>query len=186
MNLTIHPLTPDRWGDLEALFGPRGACGGCWCMTWRLPRKQFDQQKGEGNRAAFREIVRSGQVPGLLAYLDDGPVGWVAVAPRDRFPVLQRSRVLAPVDDLPVWSVTCFFIQRRHRGQGVAAALLAAALDFARQHGATMVEGYPTPVRSGKMPDAFAWTGTESLFAAAGFQVAARRGTGKAVWRRAV
>ncbi|TAN52584.1 MAG: GNAT family N-acetyltransferase, partial [Betaproteobacteria bacterium] len=106
MKLQFHPLTPQRWDDVQALFGPRGACGGCWCMWWKLPRAQFARQKGDGNRRAFRRIVKAGTVPGILAYADGQPIGWCAVEPRAAYPALARSRVLAPLDDRPVWSVT--------------------------------------------------------------------------------
>src|SRR5262245_38185484 len=104
-SLECHPLTAGRWADLEQLFGERGACGGCWCMVWRLPRKQWEAQKGAGNREALRALVEGGEAPGLLGYLDGRPVGWCAVAPRPNYPALARSRVLAPVDEEPVWSV---------------------------------------------------------------------------------
>jgi hypothetical protein len=105
-NIEIRPATPERWADLAALFGPRGACGGCWCMWWRLPRAGFGAAKGEGNREALCALVASGKAPGLLAYADSVPVGWCALAPREAYPALGRSRILKPVDDQPVWSVT--------------------------------------------------------------------------------
>lgn len=182
--VTIRPLTPERWSDFEALFGPRGACGGCWCMWWRLKRSQFDEQKGEGNREAMRAIVQSGEVPGILAYAGDTAVAWCSVAPRERFPALARSRVLKPVDDLPVWSVVCFFTDRRWRGRGLSGRLLAGAVDYAREAGATVVEGYPVEPRGPKMPDAFAYTGLASAFTRAGFVEVARRSPTRPIMRR--
>jgi hypothetical protein len=88
--LEFHPLTPDRWSDLEALFGARGATGGCWCMWWRLKRADYDRQKGEGNKRAFKSIVESEVKPGILAYADAKPIAWCAVQPREAYPVLQR------------------------------------------------------------------------------------------------
>ncbi len=120
----VHPVTPDRWADLETLFGPRGAMGGCWCMWWRVKRSEFEQQQGEGNRLALKALVNGGTVPGLLAYDGDQPVGWVSVAPREAFGVLQRSRTLKPVDAQPVWSVVCFFIHKDYRSQGMSSHLL--------------------------------------------------------------
>src|SRR5262245_51876868 len=99
MRLTFHPLTPARWRDLETLFGERGACGGCWCMSWRLRRAQFDAQKGTRNKAAFKRIVATGPAPGVLAYSGLQPVGWCAVAPREVHRRMEKSRILAPVDD---------------------------------------------------------------------------------------
>jgi len=81
--VAIHPLTAQRWPDLEKLFGPRGACAGCWCMYWRLPAREYRSSSGEGNRKAFRRIVKDGAVPGLLAYERGEPVGWCAVEPRE-------------------------------------------------------------------------------------------------------
>jgi GNAT superfamily N-acetyltransferase len=180
----FHPLTPERWSDLEKLFGPRGACGGCWCMWWRLARSEFTKLKGTGNRRAFRKIVESRAEPGILAYHDGEPVGWCAIAPRAQYPVIERSRTLKAIDDQRVWSVSCFFIARPFRGQGVAEALLQAAVKFARQKGAKIVEGYPVEARKGRLPDAFAWTGVPPIFQAAGFREVARRSPTRPIMRR--
>src|SRR5829696_1648212 len=104
----VHPLTPDRWDDLEALFGPRGACAGCWCMWWRLTGPQYKEGKGDSNKEAFERIVKAGETPGLLGYAGGKPVGWCAIAPRDAYERLQteRIRILKKVDVKPVWSVT--------------------------------------------------------------------------------
>jgi hypothetical protein len=105
--LRVRPATSARWRDLETLFGPRGACAGCWCMCWRLTRAEFNRGKGAGNRRALKRIVASRACPGLLGYVDRQPVAWCSIAPREEFPALGRSKILAPVDDAPVWSVTC-------------------------------------------------------------------------------
>lgn len=140
--LTFRPATPDRWDDIEMLFGPRGAMAGCWCMWWRLARSEFQKNAGAGNRRAFKKIVDGGAVPGILAYDGDRPVGWCAIQPKAAYPSLARSRTKT-VDDRPCWSVACFFIAKDHRGHGVSEALLAAAVDHARKNGARLVEGYP-------------------------------------------
>lgn len=181
--VTIEPLTPERWPDLETLFGPRGACAGCWEMWWRVPRSQFGRQQGEGNKAAFREIVLAGEIPGLLVYVDGVPAGWCAVQPREAFPGLARSRILKPVDDTPVWAVTCFFIARAHRRKGLTVRLLEAAIAHARARGARVVEGYPVAASSEGMPDAFAWHGTVAAFARAGFVEVARRSPTRPIMR---
>jgi GNAT superfamily N-acetyltransferase len=181
--MKIEPLTPDRWPDLEKLFGPGGACSGCWCQYWRLPHKLFDQQKGVANRETLLKIVKNGPPPGLLAYQNGEPVGWICLGLREDFPVLERSRVLKAMDDKPVWSVVCFFIAKAARAQGVSKALLQAALKYAKAQGARIVEGYPTPARYGRLPDAFVYTGLESVFEQAGFVEAIRRGKGRAIWR---
>ena len=157
--MKVFALTPDRWSDFEELFGVRGACGGCWCMWWRRKRSEFEKHKGAGNKRAMKKIVDSGEVPGLLAYLDGRPVAWCALAPRESYPVLEGSRVLARVDDRPVWSVVCLFVARPWRRKGVSAKFLRAAARYAFKHGARIVEGYPVEPRKGTIPDAFAWTG---------------------------
>jgi GNAT superfamily N-acetyltransferase len=184
MKLQIEPLTPARWRNFETLFGPRGAVGGCWCMWWRQKRSEFDRLKGEPNRQAFQEVVQSGRPPGLLAYQNGEAVGWCAVAPRSDYPVLQRSPVLKPVDDLPVWAISCLFIAKQHRRSGVGKALIREAVVFARSQGAPAVEGYPVAPRRGEMPDPFAFTGTPSMFASAGFKEIARRSETRPIMRR--
>lgn len=181
--LQLHPLTPERWTDFETLFGKRGACGGCWCMWWRQTRSEFEKNKGTKNKRAMKKIVSSGQVPGLLGYADGNPVGWCAVGPRDSYPVLQRSPVLKPVDDQPVWSITCFFVAKPHRGKGVSGALLEAAVAYARSQGARIVEGYPVEPKKGRMPDAFAWIGLPSTFRKAGFVEVLRRSRTRPIMR---
>jgi GNAT superfamily N-acetyltransferase len=183
MPVEIHLLTPDRWNDLVTLFGERGACGGCWCMWWRLRRSEFEERKGAGNRRALKKIVDAGGVPGLIAYVKGEPVGWCSVAPREDYPVLERSRILRRLDESPVWSVVCFFIARSMRRTGLAGALLEGALVHARKRGASIVEGYPVEPRNRAMPDAFAWTGFSSTFRKAGFVEAARRGPRRPVMR---
>jgi len=183
LELTFHPVTPDRWADLETLFGPRGACGGCWCMYWRLRRSEFEQFKGEGNRQFLKSIVEAGEVPGLLAYHDGLPVGWVSVEPRPAFPALERSRILKPVDDQPVWSVVCFYVARGYRRKGVTVALLRAAVGYARQQGAAILEGYPVEPKDAKAPDPFVYTGLASAFRQAGFQEVLRRSETRPIMR---
>jgi GNAT superfamily N-acetyltransferase len=179
----IHPLTSDRWGDLVALFGERGACGGCWCMWWRLARSAFEKGKGAGNRRALGRIVRAGGVPGLIAYSGGIPAGWCSVAPREDYPVLSRSRVLAPVDDRPVWSIVCFFVAKPFRRTGLTAALIEGALAYAKKKGAAIVEGYPVEPKKGVIPDALAYTGLASSFRGAGFAEVARRSSTRPVMR---
>ncbi len=184
--LRFEPLTPERWDDLERLFGERGACGGCWCMWWRMPRSAFEKSKGEGNRRALKRIVDAGEVPGLIAYDGDEPVGWCAVAPREAYPVLDRSRVLARVDDEPVWSVPCFFVSRQVRRQGVSVALLRAAAQHAQAHGARVLEGYPIEPKGASMPDAFAWVGLPGSFKKAGFKEVLRRSPHRPIMRKRI
>lgn len=181
--MTFHPLTPQRWRDLEKLFGARGACGGCWCMTWRLRRPQYERQKGLPNKAAFKAIVAAGPAPGVLAYSGAEPVGWCAVAPREIHQRLENSRILARVDQQPVWSVTCFFVAKPFRRAGVSVQLLEAAVAHAVKLGAKIVEGYPVEPKKDPMPDVFAWTGISSAFRKAGFKEVARRSATRPVMR---
>jgi GNAT superfamily N-acetyltransferase len=182
--IKIFPLTPDRWADLETLFGPRGAVGGCWCMYWRLKRSEFDLLKGEGNRAALKDLVDEGSPPGLIAYQDEKPVGWVSLAPRQEFSTLERSRTLARVDDLPVWSVVCFYIDKNYRRQGLSSRLLEAAAEFARAQGASILEGYPVEPKEGIVPPVFAYTGLASAFRDAGFIEVERRSATRPIMRK--
>lgn len=181
--LTFAPLTKDRWRDLETLFGPRGACAGCWCMWWRLPRAEWNAAKGEGNRRALRALVEAGQVPGILAYDAGAPVGWVAVEPRERYPRFAASRTLKPVDDANVWSITCFFVSRSHRGRGLMGALVDAALRHVRASGGRLVEAYPVD-STAAMGDAFVYTGTAATFARHGFREIARRSRTRPIVRK--
>ncbi len=182
----VRPLLPADWPELERLFGPNGACGGCWCMYWRLPRSEFEKQKGAGNRRAFKRLVGSGKPPGILAYRDGRPVGWCAVGPRESYPVLERSRTLARLDDRPVWSVTCLFVVRPDRRRGLSVELLRAAASHARRRGARLLEGYPVEARTGRLPDAFAWTGLPAAFRQAGFVEVARRSPTRPFMRRRI
>jgi ribosomal protein S18 acetylase RimI-like enzyme len=146
-------------------------------MWWRVSSKEFDERHGDGLRDGLETLVRQGEEPGLVAYAGDAPVGWVALAPRDAYPRLNRSPKLKPVDDEPVWSITCFYIDRRHRRRGVAKALLQAAVDHARARGAQEVEAYPVDTsRRTSAASAELYTGTLRLFEQAGFREIARRG----------
>jgi len=172
----VEPLVAERWADLERLFGARGACGGCWCMTPRLPRKTYEAQKGAGNRRAMRALVDAGPPPGVLGYVGDEAVAWCAIEPRERFVQLSRSRILAPVDDAPVW-----------RGRGLQRPLVEGAVRWARSRGARLVEAYPIePAGDRRVPSVFAWTGLASPFTAAGFVEVARRSPTRPILRRAL
>jgi GNAT superfamily N-acetyltransferase len=186
MNLThlsspieIVPATRERWPDLESLLGPNGACAGCWCMFWRLDRKDYKRLQGAGNKAALQALTGSALPPGVLAYRDGRVIGWCAVGPRQDFIALETSRSLKRIDDTPVWSVVCFYIAKKERRSGLHSALLHGAVDFARRHGAAIVEGYPIDLQTGKLAGqklrgVAGYMGIASVYHAAGFVEAAR------------
>jgi GNAT superfamily N-acetyltransferase len=183
--LEIHPLTPDRWDDLVTVFDRPGDPKGCWCMFYRVRGRDFDHRWGRGNREDFRGVVEEGPPPGLLAYRDGVPVGWCAVAPRDAYPRILRSRVVGPVDDAPAcWAVVCFYVVRSERRGGLAAALLEAAVAFATTNGAAAVEGYPKDTDGGTKHANEMFVGSMSMFAAAGFKEVARRSPTRPIMRR--
>jgi GNAT superfamily N-acetyltransferase len=184
MDLTISPLTADLWPALEDLFGRAGASNGCWCMFWRLGPGYHDRPR-EQNKAALRELAgRPGHPPGLVALDGDLAGGWCEVAPRAELGWLERARHLGPVDDLPVWSVPCFYVRRTYRGRDVTGALIDAAVEMAAALGAPAVEAYPVdtavPAHTGNL-----YTGIASVFTGHGFQVVARRKPDRPVMRKA-
>jgi GNAT superfamily N-acetyltransferase len=181
----FKPVTPENWMDLESLFGPRGACAGCWCMYWRVPRKEFTKGQGEPFRKALKALVTGGTTPGLLAYDGDRPVGWISVGKREEFVLLKQSKVLAPVDEQPVWSIVCFFVARSHRKQGLMLPLIKAAVEYAASQGARIVEGYPMDPYK-RLGGVSAYVGITSEFVKAGFYEAARRSEHHPVMRRII
>jgi len=180
----FHPVTPERWDDMTRLFGPRGACAGCWCMWPRLRGGEFARLKGEGTRRRMRALVAAGGAPGILAYVQGEPIGWCAVAPRAEYSRLDSSRVMAPVDEQPVWSVPCLFVARAWRGQGLPARLLGEAARFAADRGARVLEGYPIDTAGKRQADAFLWHGVVSSFTHAGFREVARRSPTRPIMRK--
>ncbi len=185
--LSVHPVTPDRWTDLERLFGPSGACSGCWCMYWRVPRRQWSANGNRGNHEALAAIVASGPAPGILAYLEGEPIAWCSIAPRDTHAALERSRVLARVDDRSVWSITCFFVAKPYRRQGLMEQLIEAAVHYAAGQGATIVEAYPTEIDENQvLTGSSGYMGSTDSFARAGFVKIARRGHGHVIVRRSL
>jgi GNAT superfamily N-acetyltransferase len=157
-------------------------------MSWRLARAAFNQGKGDANRSAMRALAEQGQqpgnnVPGILLYKDDSAIGWCSVAPRAEFVALERSRVWQPVDGNPVWSISCFFVAKGHRNQGMSMELLRAAVEFARSRGARIVEGYPQEVEGDQLPAPFVWTGLASAYRKAGFREVLRRSEKKPIMR---
>jgi len=180
---SFYPVTIENWKDFENLFGEKGACAGCWCMYWRLRRKEYDSLRGNGTKKKMKGLVNKGVIPGILAYDDKQPVGWCSVAPREDFPVLDNSRVLKRIDDKPVWSVVCFFINKNYRKKGLSVELLNAAKKYVNSNKGKIIEGYPVEPKSGKTADVFAWTGLASAFKQAGFKEIERRSETRPIMR---
>ena len=189
MKLTVRPLTPARWKDVEALFNARGCSVArqCWCMYYRRSGAPTAPPRGttraRSNRAALRRLVDSGEPPGLIAYRGRTPVGWVSLGPREAFARLKRSPVMKPVDDRPVWSIVCFVVPAEYRGQGVARALLQGAIAYAHERGARLLEAYPVD-RAGRSSADSMWFGAKSMYDAAGFEEVARRKPQRPIVRR--
>lgn len=168
--VAVQPLTAARWPDLLELFGERGAYSGCWCMWFRRRNADWWAAGNPGNRAAFQALVDAERIPGLLAYAGGHAVGWVSLAPRDEYERISGNREAAEqgAGRGGVWSVVCFYIDRQHRGQGIASALLDAAVRHARASGAEILEAYPIEPE-GRTDNASAFTGLRSMFERAGF-----------------
>jgi GNAT superfamily N-acetyltransferase len=188
--ITVRPLTPERWPDLEAIFMAKGCsvARGCWCMFYRRSGKQVlpaGVTPPQANKAALKALAAADPPPGLIGYRGKVPVGWVSLGPREDFAKLARSPVMKPVDDRPVWSVVCFVVPAEHRHQGVAGALLQGAIAWARKRGATLLEAYPVDKHT-RTEDEWLWFGTKSMFDHAGFEEVARRKPERPVVRLAL
>ncbi len=187
MELSVHPLTPERWKDLEEVFQSKGCsqARGCWCMYYRETGKQNyppGSKPSECRKQQLKELARSGPAPGLIGYSGEKPVGWVSLGPRSSFLKLAKSPVMKPVDDEPVWSIVCFVVPAPHRRSGVATALLRGAVEYAKENGARIIEAYPVD-RTGPGHDEWLWFGTKSMYDRAGFTEVARRRAERPVMR---
>ena len=177
--LEIVPLTGERFADLADLFAT-GDPRWCWCMYFRARGRTWSNSSPDANRNELRKLAEDGErdgaiAPGLVAYRGGSAAGWVSLAPREDYERLAFSTMLRPIDDRPVWSIVCFVVGRHHRRQGVAAALLGAAIEYARAHGARTLEGYPLHESRGKVASSAAYVGTQAMFERAGFTVAELR-----------
>jgi GNAT superfamily N-acetyltransferase len=182
MSFMVRPLTLPWWPVLEDLFGKPGASNGCWCMYWRIGPRYRDRPRSD-NKEDLRQLAGSGQPPGLLAFDGDLAVGWCELAPRADLAWLAHGRYLKPVDDLPVWSLPCFYVRRTHRGQGVMDALIEAAVPVAAEVGAPALESYPVDTAvPGHTTNLF--LGVASVFVRHGFQEVARRNPARPIMRR--
>lgn len=182
LDLSFHPLTQNLWHDFELLFGDSGACGGCWCMYWKLRGRAYDDNVGESARQMQKAIVDARTAPGLVAYSQGYPVGWIAVEPRSAYPKLAHSRILKPVDAQDVWSVTCFYVEKKRRRNNITVELLKAGIQHVKNHGGKILEGYPVDAKANS-PAPFIFTGTASAFKRAGFKEVARNAPTRPIFR---
>jgi GNAT superfamily N-acetyltransferase len=152
-------------------------------MLWRLKRSVYEQQKGKKNKQAMKAIIESGEVPGILAFSKEQPIGWCSVAPRERFPALERSRILKKIDEEPVWSISCLFVEKNHRQKGLSVQMAKAVVDHVKKEGGNIVEAYPVEPKKHRAPPVFVWTGLASGFRKAGFVECARRSETRPIMR---
>lgn len=192
--LDLRPIESSDWPYIEALFGANGACGGCWCMHWRIPKggKSWEAVKGEPNRLAFKSLVESGNAHGIIALAGQEPVGWCAFGKRTEFPRTETVKALQ-IDDTgqhELWSINCFFVRRDYRNQGVSERLAKAAVEAIRKltqrsRRATVIEAYPFARRADGSPQAaaFVWSGTEPVFKRLGFRLHQRLSPARPLYR---
>lgn len=174
-HITIEPLNKANWTKFVRLFGDKGACANCWCMYYRLRKAEFEEgKKNGGNKEAMRNLVMNKKPTGILGFYKGQPIAWCAFAPREHFMKLENSRVHKRIDDKPVWSIPCFFIDKNYRRRGVSAELLKGVIKYAKEKGIKIIEAYPTIPTKESLPDSFAWIGLYKSFERAGFEIVDR------------
>jgi hypothetical protein len=185
--LDVRELCAKTWADFERVLGSNGGARGCWCMHWRLSTAEWMEGKGEGNRRSMKQLASRRPAPGVLVYEGDEPVAWCAMGPRSSFPRVERSPVLASIDDEPVCAIPCIFVRRQRRGAGLLTAVLGAVCEYAATLDHRIVEGYPVEPRSGRRAGSdTAMTGIASAFVEAGFTEVARRKADRPIMRRSL
>jgi GNAT superfamily N-acetyltransferase len=172
MAISFQPLNKSTWNAFGQLFGKNGACGGCWCMTWRLSSKEYEEYKGEGNKHKLFRLVKEEKPLGVIAFQNAIPIGWCSVSPRNTLVRLETSRLLKPIDDHPVWSITCLFLHKAFRRKNISPLLVKEASVYAFTNGALIVEAYPVIPKNKFIPDVFAFTGIANSYFKAGFTTA--------------
>ncbi|RKX26100.1 MAG: GNAT family N-acetyltransferase [Candidatus Zixiibacteriota bacterium] len=185
--LTARELTTTDWPHIKKLFGDKGACGGCWCMHWRIPRggKMWETAKGAPNRKAFHRLVKTGKACGILAFDGDEPVGWCSFGLRSDFPRTETIKAYRRADIDGVWSINCFYLAKEHRARGLGSLMAEAAVKAIRKRGGGMIEAYPvTLTKDGKkLPAAFSFTGPEIVFQRLGFKEIQRLSPSRPLYR---
>ena len=182
-NISIKEVTDQNWNDMQELFGEKGAYGGCWCTYFRLKRSEFQSLPKSGRKEMMSEIISSGKTPGIMAYMEGKPVGWCSVAPREEFILLSTSRIMKPVDSKPVWSIVCFYIDKKFRRKGVMKSLIGGALKYAEKNHAGIVEAYPVDSGESEYPEPYAYTGLYNAFVDLGFKEVERRSPKRPIMR---
>ncbi|MFB7155023.1 GNAT family N-acetyltransferase, partial [Streptomyces virginiae] len=171
MSLEVRPATADLWDDVRQVLQPKKSAHTCWCMAWRLTTGDYGRMTAEERGEHLRTLTeKADPPPGVLGFLDGEVAGWCNVAPRRQLDRLTSSKTITPVDDVPVWSVTCFVVRKEFRGKGVASGLLEGAVEHARANGAPAVEGYPVDPEGGRVNPTLAYVGTMDMFERAGFR----------------
>jgi len=183
IDLKYKPVTIKEWDDFVTLFSEHGVQNGCWCMYWRITRSEFHNDYGNGNKNSLRAIIEAGHVPGILANHDHKPIGWCSVAPRDDFPVLERSHTLKRIDNKPVWSIVCFYISKPYRRKGITSDLIEASIDYVRKQNGKIIEAYPIVPEYSSDPRPELYAGLFTTYKKLGFKVALARSERKPIMR---
>ncbi|GAA1293018.1 GNAT family N-acetyltransferase [Saccharothrix xinjiangensis] len=184
-SLAVKELSKETWNDFEAVMGTNGGARGCWCMHWRLSTSEWMEGKGDGNKKTMKRLSQRDPAPGVVVYRDDEPVAWCSLGSRDQFPRLERSPLLSELDDKPVCSIACIYVQKEHRGDGLLSDILDAVCKHAASQGYKIAEGYPIEPGKGKRAGAdTAMTGIASAFLDAGFSEVARPRGDRPIMRR--
>ena len=181
--LSFESLSSANWNQFEELMGEKGGCGNCWCMYFRLPTKTFQENKPDGNKKMMKQLVNKRMPQGLIAFLDKKPAGWIAFAPREDYKKLENTRIFKRLDDKPVWSITCFFIKKEFRHQGLSGQLIKGAVDFAKRKKIKILEAYPAIPYAENMPHPFLWVGVLSSFIKNGFTIVKQSSKSRAMVR---
>ena len=183
IKLKFDSLTPVTWKKFETVMGEKGGCGNCWCMYFRLSYKDFQENKPHGNKKMMKKLVNKGLPQGLIASINDEPVGWIAIAPREDYLKLENARVFKRMDDKPVWSITCFFIKKQFRHMGLSKQLIKGAIEFAKKKKIKTLEAYPAIPYAEKVPHPFLWVGVLSSFLKNGFKIVQQNSKSRAMVR---
>ncbi|HNQ12014.1 MAG TPA: GNAT family N-acetyltransferase [Bacteroidia bacterium] len=184
VTLKHQTLSKSNWKDFTQLFGPNGACGNCWCTYWRVPKMVHEAGKSGGNKRYMQSLTTQEKQVGLLFYADDKPIAWCSIAPREEFSQLKRSKLFKAIDDKKVWSITCLFMHKDIRKKNMSTRIIRAAASYALKKGAEAVESYPVNPKD-KTADVFLWTGIQSTYEKAGFEIVKQVSETRSIMRKA-